>query len=191
MVAVPKIVGAADADAVAQTISKGCKVPLTRVNGTTGTTELSKMKKGVVKIDFPVPHGEAMVMRKNDEILHGLLEGIKQESLTMLYVTTPDLGVPTETPGREHLGHQMDYASHVQHPLQVVDFDQEHQDEEPIHLAWKRDTEGHIPPKYRRAEGEAEEGVGNATKLGLFESYGFLSAGMCSARVNLRVTVAS
>lgn len=59
--------------------------------------------------------------------------------------------------------------------MQVVDFDHEHADEEPVHVAWKRDVEGHIPWKYRRQEGAPEKG--NRTNAPLFEAYGFLSPG--------------
>ena len=184
MIRIPEVVGRTDADAIAKKLSQSCGGAVRSVNGSDAKIQVSSDAKQIIKLDFaPLPHDlqqeRGAVIRKNDATLNALLTSLEEShSITLLFTTTPVLSSSILPGSSGHARQHTSHSSHNQHPLQVVDFDREHDAEEPVHMAWKRDVDGHIPMKYRRQEG----GSGNSTNARLFETYNFLTPGMLSCR---------
>ncbi|KAL9091747.1 MAG: hypothetical protein Q9159_001262 [Coniocarpon cinnabarinum] len=152
-----------------------------RLNGSDGTVPAWQGDHHVVRLEFPAlidrqPEARRKELVRNDAVLNAVLTSLEDgASVSVLFTTTPAHSPVDGARTSSNAGHTKSHLDQNQHPMQVVDFDVEDSADQSLHVAWKRNTDGHIPAHSSTREPSSNETNSNA---GLFEKYNYLSAGI-------------
>ncbi|KAL9057608.1 MAG: hypothetical protein Q9162_002223 [Coniocarpon cinnabarinum] len=176
---IPEVVGSVNADEIAATIHNVCGGNMIRLNGSDGTVPAWQGDHHVVRLEFPAlidrqPEARRKELVRNDAVLNAVLTSLEDgASVSVLFTTTPAHSPVDGARTSSNAGHTKSHLDQNQHPMQVVDFDVEDSADQSLHVAWKRNTDGHIPAHSSTREPSSNETNSNA---GLFEKYNYLSA---------------
>ncbi|KAL2358723.1 BIG/ATPase V1 complex, subunit S1 [Cryomyces antarcticus] len=154
-VAVPDVVGALDTSAISKFLETDCKASPMSVDTFNGYITMDDVFPRVVRVDFPVPpvsgKDRALKLAQHDSFLNALVAGLRRQTYTVIYITTP----PSDS-----------HNTAPQHAPQVYEMDEPFPSG--LHTDLKRDLTGYA---------SSSNSTNLNSNLPLFEKYQFLSSG--------------